>query len=209
MNWFDKEHPQRVCLKNYTGLVGKAPTKAKRLRMAITLDMSSGDVKGMPDWMMEARDFVMKTGQTVTEKLSVPGVNIVFGDPNLFKKKPVEAPKCDLRKFVVYSAGDSEEPDTLLSFVAYAPFSTDLNRWLGQMNGEDFTATFDGILPEPGDIVLKAADADEEEEDDDSDDDEDEEEDELAGQARRASERTTSMPTPAAVAKARKNLEVM
>jgi hypothetical protein len=181
MIWFAKEHAQQVTLKTYTGLVGKAPTKAKRLRMAFTLDLTSGDVKGMPDWMQDARDFVMRTGQTVTENLSVPGVNISFGDPNLFKKKPVEAPRADLRKFKIYSAGDAEEPDTLLSFFAYCSFSTDLNRWLGQMNGEAFTATFDGVVsaPQPGDVVLVspgAADEDEDDDDDSGDGDDDEDE---------------------------------
>lgn len=185
MIWFGNEHPQRVTLKTFTGLVGKAPTKSKRLRMAFTLDLTSGDVQGMPDWMQDARDFVMRTGQTVVEKMSVPGINIVMGDPNLFKKKPVEAPKADLRKFVIYSAGDSEEPDTLLSFVAYAPFSTDLLRWCGQMAGEDFTATFEGATPQPGnDLTLSGEDDEDEEEepeeadDEDSEDEEDEEDDE-------------------------------
>lgn len=226
MIWFDKEHSQTICLKTYTGLVGKAPTKAKRLRMAFTLDLTSGDVQGMPDWMQDARDFVMRTGQTVTEKLSIPGINIVMGDPNLFKKKPVEAPKADLRKFVVYAAGDSEEPDTLLSFVAYAQFSTDLNRWLGQMNGEEFTCTFDGVMPQAGDtLALKPQDDSDDDEDDDGvgvevdddegdEDDEDEEEDEVEAQARRRNAaasrpQLTPQPNAEAVAKARKNLSVM
>jgi hypothetical protein len=181
MIWFDKDHPQTVALKTYTVLVGKAPTKAKRIRMAFTLDLTSGEVKGLPEWMMDARDFVMKTKQTVTEKLVIHGISITMGDPNLFKKKPVEAPSATIRKLVVFSAGDSEDPDTLVSFIAYAQFSTDLNRWCGQMAGEEFTATFEGVTPEPGDTLTlnpqSAADDDDEEEDliDDDEDDEDEE----------------------------------
>ncbi len=178
MIWFDKEHPQTVTLKSCTILVGKAPTKAKRLRMPFTLDIGTGDVKGMPEWMQDARDFVMRTGQTVVEKLSVPGVNISMGDTNLFRKKPVEAPKADMRKFVVYQGGDSEEPDTLLSFMVYAPFSTDLLRWCGQMAGEEFTCVFDGVLPQPGDTVVLKAQGTEDEDDDEEDEDDDDEDQE-------------------------------
>jgi hypothetical protein len=216
MIWFDKDHPQQLTLKTFTCLVGKAPTKSKRLRMGFTLDLSYGDVKGMPDWMMEARDFVMRTGQTVTENIAAPGINMIFGDPNLFKKKPVEAPKADLRKFVVYAAGTDDDPETLVSFIAYSQFSTDLNRWLGQMAGETFTATFEGVVPEPGDIVLKSADAEEDEDEDDDDEEEMEgEEDELQAQERRRlahvakDNAAAAAPTPAQVARAKSRLEVM
>lgn len=215
MNWFDKQHPIQLTLKTFTVLVGKAPTKSKRIRMGFILDLTSGDVQGIPDWLMDARDFVMEHGDTVTNSLSAPGFNITFGDANLFKKKPVEAPKSDLRKFTVFSAGNADEPETLLSFIVYTPFSTDLNRWCGQMAGETFTATFEGAVPDVGDIVLKSKDADEDEEEDNSAaDEDDEEEDELDAQQRRKEERAArdnaaAQPTAAAVAKARKNLAVM
>lgn len=198
MNWFDKEHPQQLTLKTFTCLVGKAPTKAKRLRMGFTLDLTSGDVKGMPEWMQGARDFVMRTGQTVTEDVGASGINMTFGDPNLFKKKPVEAPRADLRKFVVFQAGSEDEPETLVSFTAYAQFSTDLNRWLGQMAGEAFTATFEGVVPEPGDLVLKSADDEDEE---DEAEVEEEEEDEIKAQTRRRDAKVVAAPKPKAPAK--------
>lgn len=166
MNWFDAKHPQVLTLKTFTVLVGRAPTKDKRIRMGFTLDLTSGDVKGMPEWLLDAREFVMRTGQTVSEDMMVAGLNLSMGDPNLFKKKCVEAPKSDLRKFVCFNAGSEDEPETLLSFIVYTKFSTDLCRWSGQMCGEDFTVTFEASVPEAGDIVLKSQDAEEETEDD-------------------------------------------
>lgn len=181
MNWFDKEHPIPLCLKTFTVTVGRPPTKEKNINIRFILDVGNGDLKGVPDWMQDARDFVMKTDQTATDDLVLSGLNISMGDPNLFKKKCVEAPKCTLRKFVCYAAGSEDEPETLLGFIVKTRFSTDLCRWLGQMAGETFTATFDGIVPEAGDIVLKSADVD----DEDDDDDDEEEGDEIEAQQAR------------------------
>lgn len=219
--WFLKSHPQQVTLKTATVLVGRAPTKEKRIRAVFTLALSSGEVKGMPEWLADAATFVMQhPKQTVTEQLQVPGVNISFGDPNLFKKKTVEAPNSDIRKFEVYSVGKEDDPETELGFTIYTKFSTDLWRWVGQQAGTDFTATFDVIVKEveavnPTLELSGEAQADEdEEEEDDDEDEEDEEEDEQVGQQRRAQasqqrrNNTPRQPTPAQIAKAKANLKI-
>jgi hypothetical protein len=172
MNWFDKEHPIPLCLKTFTVTVGKKPTKEKNINIRFSLDVGNGNLNGVPDWLQEARDFVMKTNQTATDDLVLSGINLSMGDTNLFKKKCVEAPKCILRKFVCFAAGTEDDPETLLEFIVKTRFSTDLCRWLGQMAGETFTTTFDGIVPEPGDIVLKTQEADDEEDEDEEEDDE-------------------------------------
>lgn len=197
MNWFDKEHPIPLCLKRFTITVGRAPTKEKNINISFTLDVGTGDLKGLPEWMQDARDFVMRTNQTATDDLVLSGLNISMGDPNLFKKKCVEAPKCTLRKFVCYAAGSEDEPETLLSFIVKTRFSTDLCRWLGQMAGETFTCTFEGSVPDAAALVLKSA---EEEEADDADE-EDEEEDEIKAQTRRRNAKVVAAPKPTPPAK--------
>lgn len=216
MNWFDKEHPIPLCLKKFTVTVGRAPTKEKNINISFTLDVGTGDLKGLPEWMQDARDFVMRTNQTATDDLVLGGLNISMGDPNLFKKKCVDAPKCTLRKFVCYAAGTEEDPETLLGFIVKTRFSTDLCRWLGQMAGETFTCTFEGVVPEPGDIVLKSEDDDEE----DEAEGDVEEEDEQVAQTRRRNSKVVvaSAPKPPAkkpltesqqVAKAKEAIQLM
>jgi hypothetical protein len=183
MNWFGPKHPQQTTLKNFTVLVGKAPTKSKRIRSNWTIDLTGGDNPGAPPWLLDARNFVMKTRQTVQEQHQASGVNVAFGDPNLFEKMTVEAPKSDLRKFVVFSGGSSDEPTTILSFTMYSPFSTDLCRWLGQMAGEAFTSTYESSIPEEdesesGNLELSSDDEDEDSDEEyDDEEEEDEEED--------------------------------
>lgn len=195
MNWFDKEHPIPLCLKKFTVTVGRAPTKEKNINISFTLDVGTGDLKGVPDWLGDAREFVMKTNQTATDDLVLSGLNISMGDPNLFKKKCVEAPKCTLRKFECFAAGSEDDPETLLSFIVKTRFSTDLCRWLGQMAGETFTAIFEGAVPDTGDIVLKPEDAEDEAEEDD------EEEDEQEAQTRRRNSKVVAAPKPKPPAK--------
>jgi hypothetical protein len=201
MNWFDKEHPIPLCLKTFTVTVGRPPTKDKNINIRFTLDVGTGDLKGVPDWLQEARDFVMKTNQTATDVLVLSGLNISMGDPNLFKKKCVEAPKCTLRKFVCYAAGTEEDPETLLGFIVKTRFSTDLCRWLGQMAGETFTATFEGVVPEPGAIVLKSEDDEDDEEDGDDAGEGEEEEDEQVAQTRRRNAKVVVAAAPKPPAK--------
>lgn len=198
MNWFDKEHPIPLCLKKFTVTVGRAPTKEKNINISFTLDVGTGDLKGVPDWLGDAREFVMKTNQTATDDLVLSGLNISMGDPNLFKKKCVEAPKCTLRKFECFAAGSEDDPETLLAFIVKTRFSTDLCRWLGQMAGETFTCTFEGVVPEPGDIVLKSEDDDEE---DDAGEGDVEEEDEQVAQTRRRNSKVVAAAAPKPPAK--------
>lgn len=198
-HWFTKEHPRQIKARSAVLLVGK--NKSKRIKIPCTyiIENESGD----PEKIQEAAEFVMRHGNEVKlTDYSVSGCNITMGDPNLFRKKPVEAPKCEIKNFTCKHVGDSDEPDTALEFAIYAPFSTDLWNWLGQQGGETFTMAFD-YAPLAGDVVVandkqetlvlegqeetSSSDEQEDDKEDGEDEDPDKEADEEAPQSRELS----------------------
>lgn len=141
--WFSPKTVRRIRIRSYVGLVGKAPTKEKRLKILVTMPITGQKLTGFPEWLAEARDYVMKHGQVVKPAESIDYCNVIMTDQQLFGPTPIEAPKAKMSHFVVEQEGDSEDPDTVVKFQIVAKFSTDLLRWVGQMAGEEFDATFE------------------------------------------------------------------
>lgn len=207
--WFSPKTVRRIKLRSYAGLVGKAPTKEKRLKMLITMPITGQKLTGFPDWLADGRDFTMKTGETVKCSQVIPYCNIVMTFPateeNLFQKTPIEAPKARLSHFTIENEGDSEDPTTVVKFQILAPFSGDLLRWAGQMAGEEFDSTYE---------LTEAPEEDAEEDEEESEDDaladgEDVEEDEQVAQTRRKAARAPKPPTDKQVADAKSAISLM
>lgn len=166
--WFNDQTLRRITLRSATLLVGKAPTKQKRIKMMVTMYLDGGgedQISNLPEWLEKARDFVMRNGETVTAGHVVKECNITMGDENLFKKTPTEAPKSQLDHFVVKQIGASDEPDTVLTFEVRTQFATDLWTWCGQQGGEEFDVVFElaGVAPEEATLNLQPEDAEEDE----------------------------------------------
>lgn len=194
--WFAPKSVRRVKIRSYAGLVGKAPTKEKRIKVLFTMPLTGGKVTGFPTWLADARDYVMKHGQVVKPAESIDYCNVIMTDQQLFGPTPIEAPKAKLSHFTIEQEGDSEDPDTVVKFQMMAKFSTDLLRWCGQMAGEEFDVTFE---------VTNAPEDDQDDDGGEADADEalkEDPDDELAQQKKRREER-------AQVAAAKKNLQLM
>lgn len=170
--WFSDNVPRRIILRSTGGLVGKKPTKYKSIKAMVTMPLTGGgenQVSNLPEWLEQARNFVMRSGETVTAPHVIKSVNVIMGDENLFKKTPTEAPRTQIDHFVVKQMGSKEDPDTVVTFEMRTQYSTDLWMWLGQMGGEEFDVTFE-IIGQPqqeGDLLLTSEDDDEEDEDED------------------------------------------
>ena len=161
-----KGNERRILLSSFTCLVGKAPTKAKRLKLKIRMYLTGQKMTGMPEWIANAMTFVAKSHDIVTLQNDLSGFEIAFSDDSLFAKE-VLANKCDLRKFVIMETWPSEEPDVEMQFVIYAPFTKSLWNWCGQYAGEEFWAEFTAVAVEEaagGDLELTGDDETEEEE---------------------------------------------
>lgn len=202
--WFNDKTARRMSIRSATSLVGKKPTKHKRVKLMCTMQLDGGgedQISGLPDWLCEARDFVMESGEQVTASRVIRDVNVSMGDANLFQKKSIEAHRSQLDHFVIKQVGKADERDTILTFEMRCAFSTDLWMWSGQQSGEEFDVVFEVIGQEAGeteyvanedassDAVAPQDDEDDATEDDDeseeSEEEEDTEEDELEGQERR------------------------
>lgn len=214
--WFNDKILRRIILRSATSLVGKKPTKQKRIKMMCTMHLSgSGEdqVSNLPEWLGNARDFVMRSGETVTATHVVKAVNVTMGDENLFKKTPTEAPRTQIDHFQVKQMGNGDDPDTVLTFEMRTGFATDLWNWCGQQSGEEFDVAFElaGVFPEEGGLLLSSEDdEDEDEEEDDSSEEEPEEEDPDEKARREAcNPKNDIIFDPKAVAQARKNLQTM
>jgi hypothetical protein len=184
--WFNDKTARRMIIRSATSLVGKAPTKQKRIKMMCTMyldGLGEDQLAGAPDWLGEARDFVMKSGEQVTASHVFKRVNVSMGDANLFKKKPNEAPNTQLDHFVIKQVGKADEKDTILTFEMRSGFSTDLWIWVGQQSGEEFDVMFE-VIGQEADQFLEDESVSEDEEDDASEDEdtpvEDVEDDETA-----------------------------
>ena len=160
----NKGNQRKVLLSTATLLVGKAPTKAKRIKMKYRMPLSGGKIVGMPDWITAAMTFVAQSHDIVTPQVELSGFDINFSDDNLFAKGAT-ASKCDLRKFVIMENGPSKEPDVEMQFVIYAPFTKSLWNWCGQYAGEEFFAEFTAVAVEEaagGDLELTGDEEEEE-----------------------------------------------
>lgn len=179
--WFSDETSRRIKLRSAATLVGKEPTKQKRIKMMVTMYLDKGgedQISGLPDWLEAARDFVMRNGEMVTAAHVVKECNVTMGDANLFKKTPTEAPKTQLDHFQVKQMGKSDDPDTVVTFEMRTQFSTDLWGWCGQQSGEEFDVTFAiaGVaIAEAGALALESQGvaADDEGDEDDASEEED------------------------------------
>lgn len=163
---------RKVVVNNATLLIGKAPTKAKRIKMKITMGLSTQKTSGTPEWISAAHDFVAKHHDPVSPVAEFKGMDISFATENLFNAGVSQAVKCQMRSFEIKEMGDSEEPDVVMTFAIYAPFSTNLWDYLGQMAGDDIWAKFEQSIPdeEEGEDELELTT-----EDDDSEESEDSE----------------------------------
>lgn len=66
--WFSDKTPRRIKLRSALLLIGKAPTKQKRIKSMLTMKLDSGgedQIAGLPEWLENARDFVMRNGETI------------------------------------------------------------------------------------------------------------------------------------------------
>lgn len=196
--WFTPKSIRRISLRSYAVLVGKAPTKQKRIKMLVTMPLTGQKLTGFPDWLADARDFVMKNGEVIHATQTINYVNVTMSDELLFGPTPIEAPKCKMSHFTIENMGGEEDPVTVLKFQIMAPFSTDLNRWNGQMAGEEFSSTYQVTeAPEEDENLTLTGDEEEEEDEEEGDDaSEGEEEDELEAQATRRSAKVVAAPKP-------------
>jgi len=161
----NKGNERQIVLRTATLLVGKAPTKQKRIKMKVSMPLTGKKTSGMPEWITNAMTFVMQSHDTVVPDLEFKGFDIHFDDQQLFDSKGAKAPKCQMRGFVVEEVGDSSNPDVDLTFLIYAPFSTRLWNWCGQMGGEEFWAQFTQVEEPQSDTLELSGESDEEEND--------------------------------------------
>jgi len=160
----NKGNERKVILSTATLLVGKAPTKTKRIKMKVRLPLNGK--AGAPEWVTNAMVFVAQSHDIVSPQVEFSGFEIAFSDDNLFDEAKAKAQKCQLRSFVIQEGGESENPEVEMQFLIYAPFSTGLWKWCGQMGGEEFWAQFtqvDEPDSEPEDLELTGDEEEEEE----------------------------------------------
>ena len=159
----NKGNERKVILSTATLLVGKQPTKTKRIKMKVRMPLNGK--AGAPEWVTNAMVFVAQSHDIVSPQVEFSGFDIQFSDDNLFDEAKAKANKCQMRGFVVQEAGESENPDVEMQFIIYAPFSTALWKWCGQMGGEEFWAQFTQVdEPEADEEEFELSGAEEEEE---------------------------------------------
>ena len=162
----NKGNERKIILSSATLLVGKAPTKAKRVKMKVRMPLTGEKMSGVPEWVNNAMTFVAQSHDIVTPQVEFSGFELQFSDDTLFADAKAKAAKCQMRGFVIQEVGDSEAPDVEMQFLIYAPFSTGLWKYCGQYGGEECWAQFvqvDEPEEEEGESDLELTGEDEEE----------------------------------------------
>ena len=179
-------HNEReLTIVNVALLVGKAPTKEKRIRVKVRMILTDNINMGSPEWLDRAARFVSETHDTVTPSIKFTGYDLHFSADNLFEAQGVKCPRCQMRSFEIAECGDSENPDVAATFTIYTPFSGALWQWLGNFGGESCWCSFTPGVPDAtpsdpdGQPELTSGDDDEEEEIGDGEDAKEIDEDEL------------------------------
>jgi hypothetical protein len=165
-------HNQReITIVNVALLVGKAPTKEKRIRIKVRDVLSGHPNMGAPDWLSAAAIFVGQWHDPVYPAIDFKGYDFHFSADNLFGAEGVKSPRGQMRGFEITEFGPSEEPDVVANFTLYAPFSTALWSYLGQYGGDSVWCSFTPGLGESGEPEDDGDDVDDEDEDQELDPD--------------------------------------
>ena len=172
----NKGNERQIILRSATLLVGKAPTKQKRIKMSVSMPLNGRKQAGIPEWVTAAMIFVAQNHDIVQPQVEFRGFDVHFDDDQLFDTRGAKANKCQLRKFVILEVGDSETPDIDMQFQIYAPYSSRLWNWCGNMGGEEFWAKFDQIEPDPESEASLELTGEEEEEESEEEEPEEEKE---------------------------------
>lgn len=176
----NRGNQRKVTLGPPQMLISKPPTKSKRIKLKLTMGLSTQKHTGAPEWITNAFEFVSKNHDPVAPEVDFKGFDINFATENLFQQDGITAVKSQLRSFRIEEQGDSENPDVVMVFYVYAAFSTALWEWLGQMAGDEVWAKFVQIeqpAEEEDDNQLELNSEDEEtEETEEEDEDEEAEE---------------------------------
>ena len=171
-------HNEReLTIVNVAQLVGKAPTKDKRIRIKVRMLLSETINMGSPEWLDKCHRFVAENGDKIQPSITFKGYDLHFSAQNLFEAEGVKSPRCQMKSFEIHQCGDSENPDVAASFVIYTPYSGPLWQWLGAFGGESCWCSFTPGVPSetqptsPDDQPALTSGDDEEEEDDETEDD--------------------------------------
>lgn len=150
-------HNQReMTIVNVALLVGKAPTKERRIRIMARMVLSGHPNMGAPDWLSAAEVFVTQWHDPVFPAIDFKGYDLHFSSDNLFGAEGVKSPRCQIRSFKIVEFGPTEEPDVVANFTVYTPFSSALWEWLGAFGGESCWCSFT-----PGVVEAGASDGEE------------------------------------------------
>jgi hypothetical protein len=181
----NKGNERKAILQSATLLVGKSPTKQKRIKLKLLINLTADrKVAGVPDWIIAAVSYISANHDVVQPAVEFSGFDLTFSAPNLFGDKSVQAPKCQLKKFTLAEIGDAENPDIAMTFGVYAPFSEALWRYCGQMGGEETWVKYEQIETEgesDGEDANLNLSPDESESEDEEEEGEDEDEEEEGG----------------------------
>lgn len=183
----ENDHNLReLTIVNVALLVGKAPTKEKRIRIKVRMILSGQAVTGAPDWISAAHAYVAQWHDPISPNVDFKGYDLHFSAQNLFDAEGVKSPRCQMRSFEIHECGDSEAPDVAATFTLYAPFSGALWQWLGQFGGESCWCSF---TPGVADLGPAPSGTDEKGDEPTTEDEEDKEAEEIDAEDEEDSER--------------------
>ena len=144
----ENNHNHReLTIVNVAQLVGKAPTKDKRIRIKVRMILSDQTTTGEPDWISAAHTYVATWHDPISPVVDFKGYDLHFSAENLFDAEGVKSPRCQMRSFEIHECGESENPDVAATFTIYTPFSGPLWNWLGQFGGESCWCAFTPGVP--------------------------------------------------------------
>ena len=142
-----------------------SPTKQGsngRICLPLTMPLSDGNVKGMPDWLSEGYAAVCGSAKKfVPDVQQIADILVCFNrekaDGAMFPTPDAKIPNAELKGFLILRVGDADDFDVALKFTLYAPFNREFWTWVGEMAGEKSFIGFPKDLAKSGGAVAQGS----------------------------------------------------
>jgi len=125
----------------------KTTGNERRVKVAIRLPLSNRSMVGIPEWISQGHELVVKDNsfytKTLCKDVRMEGMSVDFFTTDSVKRKMRTLNGCTLYKFSVERIGKEDKAQTYLNFVLYAPCSLEIMQFFYEMQGGTVYAEFD------------------------------------------------------------------
>lgn len=142
------KHRRKMEVRDFTSLMSAG--NERRIKAGLRIPMSNLPTKGVPDWVLDGYQFVVKDdspyNKTSCKKIEMDGMSVSFFTSDETQRKMTGVGGlngCKMDRFVVERIGDDEKAIVYLSFILYVACTEDILLWFFKHQHGEVFAEFD------------------------------------------------------------------